>query len=289
MASVAVVADTTGYLPREVVERHDIHLVSLYVNYGGDRTERELEMPDFASFYDELRSADRLPTTSQPAVGDFVAVYEPLLAAGHDIVSVHISAGISGTVNAAQQAAELLERDGRGGERIRVVDSATVAGSLGLVTLAAARAASELDDVDAVAEQTAAARAEMRMWCTLDTLEFLRRGGRIGPAAAWVGSTLRIKPIITLESEVRPVERVRTAGRAFERLVDYARQRHESGADGWCVQHAQWPDQAERLTERCREVFGTEPAFVSEVGPVLGAHAGPGMLGMAALPRRFLP
>ena len=113
MPPVTVVSDTTGYLPREVVEENGIRLVSLYVNFdGGERTERELDMPDFDRFYDELRSAQRLPTTSQPSVGDFAAVYEPLLADGHEIVSVHISAGLSGTVESALQAAAALEREG---------------------------------------------------------------------------------------------------------------------------------------------------------------------------------
>ena len=103
------------------------------------------------------------------------------------------------------------------------------------------------------------ARADLKIWFAVDTLEFLKRGGRIGAASAWIGSTLKVKPILTLESELTPVERVRTSSRAFERLVDYARQRHESGADGWVVQHISAEDQAARLVERCREVFGCDP------------------------------
>ena len=126
------------------------------------------------------------------------------------------------------------------------------------------------------------------MWFAVDTLEYLKRGGRIGGVSAWVGSTLKIKPILTVESEIRPVERVRTSARAFERLVDYARQRHASRADAWVVQHIQAPDQAELLIERCREIFEREPLFVSEVGPVIGAHIGPGLLGVGSLPERYL-
>ena len=112
------------------------------------------------------------------------------------------------------------------------------------------------------------------MWFAVDTLEFLRRGGRIGAASAWIGSTLKVKPILTVENEMTPVERVRTSERAFERMVDYARQRHESGADAWVVQHISAPDQAVALVDRCRELFGREPTFVSEIGPVLSAHTG---------------
>jgi DegV family protein with EDD domain len=126
------------------------------------------------------------------------------------------------------------------------------------------------------------------MWFSIDTLEFLRRGGRIAAASAWLGTTLRIKPILSVESEITPVERVRTSGRAFERMVDYLRSRHEDGADAWVVQHIQAPDQAERLAERGREIFGGEPLFVSEVGPVIGTHVGPGLLGVGAVPSALL-
>jgi DegV family protein with EDD domain len=126
------------------------------------------------------------------------------------------------------------------------------------------------------------------MWFAIDTLEFLKRSGRIGGAAAWIGSTLRIKPILTLEYEMTPVERVRTSKRAFERLVDYARQRKDSGADGWVVQHIQTGGEAERLIDACREVYGCEPAFVSPIGPVLAVHTGPGLLGVGGVPRSML-
>jgi DegV family protein with EDD domain len=288
MARVTVVTDTTGYLPRELVEANDIRLVSLYVNFGPDRTEREADIGDLQRFYEELRGTDQLPTTSQPAVGDFIAVYESLLAEGRDIVSIHISAGLSGTCDAARQAAEQLERDGKGGERVRVVDSETAAGGTGLLTIAAAHGARAGEDLDAVVERIREARSELKIWFAVDTLEYLKRGGRIGAASAWIGSTLKIKPILTLESEMTPVERVRTSARAFERMVDYARQRQASGADAWVVQHIQSPEQAARLADGCREIFGNEPIWVSEVGPVLGVHAGPGMLGVGGVPSRFL-
>ena len=288
MPSVAVVADTTAYLPTEVAERHGITLVPLYVVFGSDRTERESDIKDFPAFFEELRSADSVPTTSQPSVGDFIAAYEPLLEDGRDVVSIHLSAGLSGTVDAARQAAEQLERDGKGGERVRVVDSATAAGGLGLLALVGTHAAAKGADVDAVAERVKEARSQYKMWFALDTLEFLRRGGRIGAASAWIGSTLKVKPILTVESELAPVERVRTSARMFERMVDYARQRHESGADAWVVQHCAAPEQAGRLVDRCREIFGSEPVFVSELGPVLSVHSGPGMLGIGSIPTHYL-
>ena len=105
------------------------------------------------------------------------------------------------------------------------------------------------------------------MWFAIDTLEYLRRGGRIGGARAWIGSALKIKPILTLEEEITPVERVRTRARSIERLRDYARQRHESGLDAWVIQHIQDPETADALADDCREIFGCEPVFISEIGP----------------------
>jgi DegV family protein with EDD domain len=287
MPRVNVVTDSTSYLPADVLEANQISVVSLYVNFGGGRTEREVDVTDYDAFFQEMRTAATVPTTSQPSVGDFMAVYEPLLAEGADIVSLHISGGISGTHESARQAAEQLERDGKGGERVHVIDTETVAGGLGMVVLAAARRALDGDDAAAVKQAAADARADLKIWFAVDTLEFLKRSGRIGGASAWVGSTLKIKPILTLEREMLPIERVRTSRRAFERLVEYARERKDSGADGWVVQHIQAQDEADALVERCREIFGREPLYVSELGAVLGAHAGPGMLGVGAMPARY--
>jgi DegV family protein with EDD domain len=288
MSQVAVVTDSTSYLPPGVAEENNLTVVPLYVVFGGDRTVPETEITDYDAFFDELRTAETLPTTSQPSVGDFRSAYEPLLAEGREIVSVHISGGLSGTPDAARQAKEALEREGGGGERIEVIDSTTAAGGLGFMVLTAVKAANEGLSATQVVERVTEARGQLKMWFAVDTLEFLRRGGRIGAASAWIGSTLKVKPILTVENEMTPVERVRTSGRAFERMVDYSRQRRDSGADAWCVQHINAPDQAAALVERCRELFGHEPTIVSEIGPVLAAHTGPGLLGVGGLPQHFV-
>ena len=284
---VAVVSDTTHYLPRELVERNDIHEVSLYVNWQG-RTDREADLPGFDDYYTYLGTAEDLPTTSQPSVGDFVQVYEPLLAEGREIVSVHLAAGLSGTCESAAQAKQHLEEEGKGGERIFIMDSATACGGEGFIAMVAAAASRRgLAGADALAE-CKEAREHLKMWFAIDTMEFLRRGGRVGAARAWLGSTLKIKPILTVESQITPIERVRTSRRAFERMVEYMRERHEHGADAWVVQHVQAQDVADRLVARGREVFGCDPAFVSEVGPVIGAHVGPGLVGFGGIPLALL-
>ena len=283
----AIVCDTTTYLPPALVEANDLSEVSLYVSLDGHQ-ERESEITDLGGFYERLRSSAESVSTSQPSIGDFISVYEPLLGRGLDVVSIHISGGISGTVEAATQARDRLAADGKRGERISIFDSRSGAGGQALVTLAGARAAAEGAGPDVVVQRMSEARDALKMWFAVDTLEFLRRGGRIGAARALLGSTLKIKPILTLEEEITPVERVRTRRRAFERLIEYARGRHTDGADAWVVQHVQDPEAARHLVDECRQVFDREPVFVSEIGPVLGAHVGPGLLGVGAVPEEVL-
>jgi len=286
MRPVTVVSDTTHYLPDELRRRLGIEQVSLYVSFG-ETFERESDFDGYDDFYARLRSCAELPTTSQPSVGDFVAVYEPLLAAGHDVISIHLSGGISGTCGTAAQAKALIDERGGAG-RITVIDTETACGGLACLALSAAAGVRAGEDLDAVADRVRKARAELKIWFCIDTLEYLRRGGRVGPAQAWLGGALKIKPILSIGHEITPIERVRTAGRAFERMVEYMVSRHEDGADCWVIQHIQAPDQAARLVERGREIFGTEPWFVSELGPVIGTYTGPGMIGVGGLPTRFV-
>ncbi|MBM3666907.1 MAG: DegV family protein [Actinobacteria bacterium] len=278
----ALVADTTSYLPAEALRRHDIHQVSLYVGLEGRQTAEIELLDDLDGFYERLRASEEAVTTSQPSVGDFLAVYEPLLAEGREIVSIHIAAGISGTHETALQARERLIANGKGGERIHVVDSRSGAGGMALVLLGAAQAADQGASAEEIAAAADRARANLKLYFAVDTLEYLRLGGRIGTAGAWIGTTLKIKPILTFEDEVTPVERVRTRARSIERLVGYAQQARDAGADVWVVQHIQDPEAGERLVDACRPIFGHDPDTVAEMGPVIGAHLGPGALGIGA-------
>jgi DegV family protein with EDD domain len=286
MSPVAVVTDSTHYLPRALADSEGVSQVSLYVGWGDER-QRETEMESFDSFYERLGSDAELPTTSQPSIGDFLAVWEPLLEEGRDVVSVHLSGGISGTCEAARQARDLLAERGLA-ERVAVIDGETACGGLGMLVLAGAAAARGGADKEGVLARVREARAALRIWFCIDTLEYLRRGGRVGKAQAWIGGTLRIKPILTLGYEITPVERVRTAGRAFERMVQYLHELRESGSEAWVVQHIQATEQAQRLIERGREIYGSEPLFVSEVGPVIGTYVGPGLVGVGGVPRALV-
>jgi DegV family protein with EDD domain len=275
-ARVAVVTDTTTYLPRALLDRFEIAEVSLCVGWEGD-LRPESEYSDLNAFYERLRDSPELPTTSQPSVGDFVEVYEPLVRAGRDVVSIHIASGLSGTCEAAQLAARTLAEGGHPG-RVEVVDAETGAGGMGLLVIAAARVAETGGDVEAVVAAVHQARSRLEMWFCLDTLEYLRRGGRIGAAQALVGTALQVKPILTFGTEIAPIGRVRTRRRALERMHAYLDELYERGAREWIVQHAQSAADAQRLVAYGTSLFDTEPLFFTEVGPVLGAHLGSGIL-----------
>ena len=282
--AVTIVSDTCHYLPPDLLRQLGIHEVSLYIHWHNTITP-ESEITDYDDYYRRLGDSGDLPTTSQPSIGDFLKVYEPLLDAGNDIVSIHLAGGMSGTVRSAEQAREQL---GSRADRVHVIDSATACGGQGLVMLAAAGAIRDGADAEAVAERARRARQQLKMWFAIDTLEYLRRGGRIAGAQAWLGSALKIKPILAVESEIIPVERVRTSRRAFERMVDLLRSCKEAGSDAWMVQHIQAPDQARELAARGQELMGSAPRVISEIGPVIGTHVGPGLLGTGALPSNLL-
>jgi DegV family protein with EDD domain len=274
--SVAVISDSTSYLPQPLIDRWDVRQVSLYVGWDGD-LRPESEYTDLDAFYARLRDSAQLPTTSQPSVGDFLACYQPVLESGRDVISLHLAGGLSGTCEAASEAARIAESEGLPG-RVEVVDGETGAGGLGCLVLVAAALAEEGATLDAVVEGIRAARASLDIWFCLDTLDYLRRGGRIGAAQATVGTALKVKPILTFGTEIAPVGRVRTHRRAFERMVDYLRELHVRGATDWIVQHAQRPAEAQRLVAEGTAIFSREPLFCTEVGPVLGAHLGAGLL-----------
>jgi len=300
VADVAVVTDSTASLPAALVESVDLTVVSLYYDVSGGasptgghelpgRGERESNFDgDWGRFFAELDASKTVATTSPPTVEDFVGAFERLLQQHSAVVAVMLGSNLSPTCSFAREAAARLNSEDRGGERVVVIDSAGTAGHLGVQALAAARAAARGAGLQGVIEQARQARQEVRQWFLVDTLEYLRRGGRVGTAAAWLGSALDLKPILMIESEMKAVERVRTFKRGVERLVELMRQRRAVGADRWFVQHAYAYEDAQGLAERLAGLFGTEPEFISEVGPVLATHTGPGMLTVGGLPSAAL-
>ena len=275
MSRVAVVTDTTQYLPREVIARHGLHLVSLYVNWDG-RTDREADLPDFDAFYDYLRSAASCRARrSRRWATSWRSTSRCSRPGTTSSRSTCPAASRGRAARPSRRATQLIER-GVAAERIVVMDSETACGGHGLMAHRAANARAGRGAGRGAAAAARELRRDLKLWFAVDTLEFLRRGGRIGAAQAWIGSALKIKPILTIEREITPIERVRTAGRAFERLVDFLQERRDGGADVFFLQHIQAADVVERLAERGAEIYGRPPEFVSEIGPVIGAHVGPG-------------
>lgn len=278
-----VVTDTTSYVPDALLDILDVERINLYAGWDGELLP-ESSWTDLDAFYARLRESETLPRTSQPSVGDFLEVYRPLVASGREVLSIHIAGGLSGTCASARAAAEALAAEGHPGH-ITVHDACTGAGGLGCLVLAAAAHAAAGSDTQEALDAALHARETLEMWFCLDTLEFLRRGGRIGAAGALIGTALKIKPILTFGTEIAPVAKVRTHRRAIEHMEARIGELREAGASHWFVQHAQSLGDAERLIERGRDTFGCDPLFCTEVGPVLGSHLGSGVLvGGARLP-----
>lgn len=275
--STTIVTDSTAYLPEGFAERHGIRVVPLHVAVDG---RSRLDGVDFgpAELAAALGEHQRV-TTSRPTPGELADVYRSALADGADaIVSVHLSRDLSGTWEAARLAAEEVDPT-----RIRVVDSRATGMGLGFAALAACAAG---DDADRAQEAAAAAASRVRMFFCVETLDHLRRGGRIGAAAALVGTALAVKPLLHVDDgRIVPLEKVRTMGRAIGRLVDLAASAAGSGPVGLAVHHLAAPERAAELATLLDErVPGSTGCLISEVGAVIGAHTGPGVLGVVVLP-----
>jgi DegV family protein with EDD domain len=276
--AVRIVTDSTADLPLSFAHDLGISVVPLSVIFG-DEVFREGIDISHDLFYDKLIRGKELPTTSAPSVGDFLEVYEPLLKETDEIVSIHISAKLSATCDNACQAAQMLADRGA---RIEVVDSEVVSLGLTFVTLAAARAAREgagIEEIRAVAERTT---QRIRIYVMLDTLEYLRRGGRIGRARAFLGGVLRVKPLLSLrDGEVHPEERVRTKAHAMERLFQMATS--YPNVREVAIGYSTSPQDAYDFQQRLAAVMPHVNIWVTRVGPVIGIHAGPGVLGLGLL------
>ena len=277
---VAIVTDSTAYLPPQMMERHGIRTVPLTVVLGDQALEEGTEI-SARSLALALQKRSSV-TTSRPSPERFAATYRAVAEAGASaIVSLHLPAELSGTYDAALLAAKDAPVP------VRVVDTGMVAMALGFCALAAAETAEAgggLDEAVAAAEKRAAGTSA---YFYVDTLDYLRRGGRIGAAQALLGSALAVKPLLQLaDGRIELLEKVRTASRAIARLEEIVVERAGVGAVDIAVHHLAAPDRAERLAERLRErVAGLVDLHVSEVGAVIGAHTGPGLLGAVISPR----
>ncbi|GAA1757568.1 DegV family protein [Luedemannella helvata] len=275
--SIAVVTDSTAYLPADLAERHHITVVPLTVTLSG-RSGREGSEITPADVARALATRGEHVTTSRPSAELFASTYRELLDGGAaGVVSVHLAAGLSGTVDAATVAAAAF------GDRVTVVDAGSAAMGVGFPAVAAASAAASGQDQTCVRDAALAAAARTSTLFYVDTLEHLRRGGRMGAASALLGTALAVKPILDIAGgTVRVREKVRTAGRALARLVDLAVEASGDGQVDVVVHHLVAADRAEGVARAVRERLGhrLRSLLVGEVGAVVGAHAGPGLVGI---------
>ncbi len=276
--AVRIVTDSTADLPLPLAEELNISVVPLSVIFG-DEGYREGVDISHDQFYEKLVRSKELPTTSAPSVGDFLAVYEPLLAETEEIVSIHLSSKLSATYSNACQAAQIMAERGA---CVEVIDSRLITFGMTYVAAAAARAAAggaSLAEVRQVVERLI---PRVHIFVVLDTMEYVRRGGRIGRARAFLGTMLGVKPILSVrDGEVHPEERVRTRARALDKVLQIVSS--YSRPQELAVGYSTNPEEAEELRRRLAEALPAANVQTTRVGPVIGTHCGPGVLGIVLL------
>ena len=275
--AVRIVTDSTSDIPPSIAHELGISVVPLSVIFGDEAFREGIDITHDL-FYEKLVRSRALPTTSAPSVGDFLSVYRPLLKEADEIVSIHISSKLSATYSNACQAARQLSDEGA---RIEVMDSQSVSFGLTFLAAAAARAAADGAGIDAIRELVEGMVPRVRIIVVLDTLEYLRRGGRIGRARAYLGAVLRVKPLLSIrDGEVHPEERIRTKSHALDRIFQIVTSyRVNEAAIGYST-NAQ---EAEDLKRRLEGALNGVTVHVQRLGPVIGVHAGPGVIGVGVL------
>lgn len=276
MAGPAFVTDSTTYFPEELRKQYDIQVVPQVLIWDDETLLDGIDIQP-AQFYERLANSASMPTTSQATIGAFKDLFEPLVDAGRSIICILISSKLSGTIQSAEQAKAMFP-----GARIEIVDSESAAMAMGFQVLAAARSAEAGKSFDEVLQLAREAKRRTGVVLMVDTLEFLHRGGRIGGAARLLGTALNLKPILELQDGVlEAVDRVRTRSKATARLLDLLEERIDGRPNvRLAVLHAAAePEARELLEQAAARVHPVEQVF-SEVSPVVGAHVGPGTVGM---------
>jgi len=276
--TVKIVTDSSVDLPAQLVEELGITVVPLYVRFGNEvyRDQIDISADDF---YQRLQHDPVHPSTTQPTPQDFANAYEKVAPKADGIVSVHISAKLSGTCNSALQGKKMREEVGPICP-IEVIDSQTLTMGLGIICIAAAKAANAGGSVEEVVDEVKKMIPRMHLLFTLDTLKYLALGGRIGKAKALLGSVLNVKPILAIkDGEVVPAGQVRSRSKGIDRLVDFVQS--AASIQDLAIIYNTTPDEAQTLAERIAPIFAKEKIMIARLGPLLGVHAGPGALAIA--------
>ncbi|MHB8134034.1 MAG: DegV family protein [Anaerolineaceae bacterium] len=280
MSKVMIVTDSTAYIPDDILFGLPIRIVPLQVIWGQEQFRDGIDIQP-NEFYERLKTANEMPSTSQTTPSTFKTLYEELSEQGYEIFSIHISQKLSGTIDSAFQAKDLLKL-----KNIEIFDSEAAGMALGFQVLAVARAANNgatLKDCLKIAEK---ARDQTGILFAVKTLEFLHRGGRIGSAANLVGTMLNLKPILELQNgKIESVDKVRTMNKALDKVVDMLVSKVQDHQPiRISIQHANAYTEAEQLLERVKLKFPNgklAETMISEVSPAIGTHTGPGLLGIA--------
>jgi fatty acid kinase fatty acid binding subunit len=278
----AIVTDSTADLPTQLATDMSVTVVPLTLQLDGQSLLDGVDITA-AEFYRRLPRATTHPSTSQPSPGRFAETYQSLLADHDSVVSIHISEKLSGTYASARQGAEMTDP-----RRVHVIDSELVSMSLGLLTLVASAMAAGGSDANAIEEKVVSMRQQIQTYFSVATLEFLRRGGRIGRASALLGSVLQVKPVLCIrDGLVTPLERVRTFDRALNRVVELTREVDHGAGVCVIVGHADAEVDAERVGRELEPI--AETLMIQPLGPVVGTHAGPGVVGVGCYPAGLFP
>lgn len=278
---VQIVTDSSAHLPPDQRQKHNITVIPLKAIFGATVYRDEVDLSN-QQFYDMLPKAKEHPTTSQPSAGEFEEVYRPLLEAGKEIVSIHLPSKLSGTYASACAAKTELENQFKKALPLTIVDTPWLSMALGLLCLAAAQAAEAGKSREEVAAIVNALIPKLNLIFVLDTLEYLRRGGRIGGARAMLGTLLNVKPLLEIRNgQVEPLEQPRSRAKALKRLLEILEERSEHKPLHASVLHANAPDDAALLEKEVRARFECKEFYITEIGPVIGVHTGPDAIGLA--------
>ena len=278
MHDIALVTDSTAYIPPGLIKQYAITVAPLVLIWG-EKTYRDGVDIQPDDFYAQLKTAKVMPTTSQPSAEAMRDIFEPLVERGSDVLGIFISEKLSGTMRSAIQAREEL---GAGGGKVTLVDSNACAMAAGFQVLAAARAASEGASVRECAQIVERCKDHVGVYFAVDTLEFLHRGGRIGGATRFIGSALNLKPILALrDGRVEAEDRVRTKSKALDRVLALV-SAQVTGKENirLATVHANAEPEAQALLDRAGKELGAVECLLAAVSPVVGAHAGPGTVGL---------
>jgi DegV family protein with EDD domain len=280
LADIGIVTDSTSYLDKEYVEKYDIKVVPLKVTLNDISYREGIDISN-EDFYSLLRKPGAFPTTSQPSVGDFLDAYREMSQRYDGLISIHISEGISGTCDTARSAASEM-----GDYPIEVIDSRFTAGLLGLFAVELAQARDRGKGMGELKELAGKIIGSSVLMFMVATLEYLRRGGRIGGAQALLGSMLRVKPILFIDGIIDVLERVRGANKALDRLVEIAVEKAGGKKVRLAISHVEDPERMQELMAKVTEALNCDPdeIMISQTGPVIGAHVGPGTAGVGFFP-----